>query len=140
MTHLWEYDSLAHRAQIRANLAGDPEWIADYVQHLTPMLAEQVNSIVTQPKWADEMAKPKDGQNVYMMVQLDGVDHDQLESLIKSSEHAKHGRLVNCLIDDIGRAGRVTLIWQFDHLDQCRGLTQLGHSIVMLPAPWSPMQ
>ena len=52
VTHLWEYDNLAHRAEIRANLAADPEWIADYVTHLTPMLAEQENSIVTQPHWA----------------------------------------------------------------------------------------
>ena len=52
VTHLWEYDNLAHRAEIRANLAADPEWIADYVTHLTPMLAEQENAIVTQPHWA----------------------------------------------------------------------------------------
>merc|ERR1711935_462419 len=73
VTHLWEYDSLAHRAQIRANLAADPEWISDYVTHLTPMLAQDVNSC------------------------------SGLEEMVKSSEHAKRGRLVNCLVDDIGR-------------------------------------
>ena len=110
------------------------------------MLAQQENSIVTQPGWASEMSSPKDGTHVYMMEQLDLNSCSGLEEMVKSSEHAKRGRLVNCLIDDIGRSNRVTLIWQFDQLDDCRGITHDSelinacHSIVMLPAPWSPMK
>ena len=49
-------------------------------------------------------------------------------------------------VDDIGQKNKMTLIWQFDSLDECRGLDYSSDlitsrkSIVMLPAPWSPMQ
>ena len=48
VTHLWEYQDLEHRAQIRANLAADPIWISDYVTHLTPMLQAQANSGIVE--------------------------------------------------------------------------------------------
>ena len=39
---------------------------------------------------------------------------------------------------------KTTLIWQFDSLDDTRGLSRdneiIGKSVVMLPAPWSPMK
>jgi len=34
VTHLWEYESLADRANVRAKLAADPEWLGEYVSHL----------------------------------------------------------------------------------------------------------
>lgn len=61
---------MAHRAQIRANLAGDPEWISDYVTHLTPMLQEQENSIVSQPHWASELAAPTDGDGHFYVMEV----------------------------------------------------------------------
>ena len=65
---------MAHRAQIRANLAGDPEWISDYVTHLTPMLQDQENAIVSQPHWASEMAAPRENDgHFYLMEVLQGI-------------------------------------------------------------------
>jgi len=146
VTHLWEYDSLAHRAQIRANLAGDPEWISDYVTHLTPMLQEQENAVVSQPHWASEMAAPKENDGHFYLMEVLQVKTTELANIVATSEHMNRGRLVNCLVDDIGTKNRMTLIWQFDSLDDTRGLdyqTDLiteKKSIVMLPAPWSPLK
>lgn len=145
VTHLWEYDDLKHRAEVRANLAADPEWIADYVTHLTPMLAQQENAIVEQPHWAENMLNPESGDgHVYLLEELSVSTSTDLEGILAQSDHLRRGRLVNCLVDDIGTDGRVTLIWQFGSLDETRGLRHNyvinQKSIVMLPAPWSPMK
>ena len=57
VTHLWEYGSLEERAEVRAKLAGDQSWISEYVTHLLPMLDNQVNSVVYQPKWAADLLR-----------------------------------------------------------------------------------
>jgi hypothetical protein len=97
---------------------------------------------VIEPEWAQSLINysQTDG-NVYMMEELDTkVTHE----FIKNSRHFEKGRLVNVLHDDIGINNKTTLIWQFDSLDDTRGLSRdngiIGKSVVMLPAPWSPMK
>ncbi|ROT73071.1 hypothetical protein C7M84_008514 [Penaeus vannamei] len=47
VVHIWEYESLAHRSTIRANLAGDSEWMSKYVSRVAGMWQQQDNSLMT---------------------------------------------------------------------------------------------
>ncbi|KAK6177984.1 hypothetical protein SNE40_012833 [Patella caerulea] len=43
--HIWEYDSLSHRASVRKALSGDEEWAKNYFSLILPMLIRQDNSL-----------------------------------------------------------------------------------------------
>jgi len=43
VVHLWEYDSLSSRAEVRGKLAVDKVWQDDYFQKILPMLQHQTN-------------------------------------------------------------------------------------------------
>lgn len=47
VVHIWEYDSLEHRAEVRATLAGNQEWIQRYFAKILPMMSSQQNSILS---------------------------------------------------------------------------------------------
>ncbi|XP_032788859.2 protein NipSnap homolog 3B [Daphnia magna] len=47
VVHIWEYDSLEHRAQVRANLAGNAEWIQRYFAKILPWMSGQQNSVIS---------------------------------------------------------------------------------------------
>lgn len=44
--HIWPYDSLQQRTQIRQNLALDPAWNKEYMDLMRPMLDKQFNSLL----------------------------------------------------------------------------------------------
>ncbi|WAR11666.1 NPS3B-like protein [Mya arenaria] len=46
MVHIWEYDSLKHRADVRQRLAGDPEWVGSYFSKILPWLQRQENDLL----------------------------------------------------------------------------------------------
>ena len=94
--------------------AGDPTWISDYVQHLLPMLDSQVNSIVTQPDWSNDLINinPLDG-NIYLMDEIDFESEAELENVVRQSSHFKSGQLVNLLINDIGMKNKVYRIREY---------------------------
>jgi hypothetical protein len=45
VVHIWAYDSLAHREQCRANLAGDPDWKA-YMRDSPKVIVTMENRIL----------------------------------------------------------------------------------------------
>ena len=96
--------------------AGDPTWISDYVQHLLPMLDNQINSIVTQPDWSMDLVNPSDSEtNIYMMDEIEFESEVELEKSVRSASHHKVGHLVNLLINDIGTKNKVRLRFQNIH-------------------------
>jgi hypothetical protein len=54
VVHLWQYDSLAHRAKVRAALGSDAVWNGEYMNVVKPMWQSQSNtlaaSVVRQPR------------------------------------------------------------------------------------------
>jgi len=146
VTHLWEYGSLEERAEVRAKLAGDASWISEYVTHLLPMLDNQVNSVVYQPKWASEIIKagPKSGPYVMETLTLNKSAHlveDEIKDLLKS----RTLDLVNVLFTDIGPKNVVTIISQAENLSATQNqnfpenpILQSVESVVMMGAPWCP--
>lgn len=107
-----------HRAQIRAKLAADPEWVGDYVTHLVPMLDGQVNSIVYEPEWAKLMKciDPKKGPYLMETIELTD-DAKNLDAAIKKMVESKStGDLINVLYTDIGPKNEITIISQASDL------------------------
>ncbi|CAG5095659.1 Oidioi.mRNA.OKI2018_I69.XSR.g14281.t1.cds [Oikopleura dioica] len=149
VTHLWEYDSLEHRAQVRDSLSVDKSWISEYVVSLLPMLAEQVNSVVYEPEWALPL-KSNTRKGPFMMerITLAGEARDN-EELVKALvvEKLDAYNLTNVLFTDVGPNNQVTLIWRGNELsDFCgwhrqasnkQGIVQ-RETIVMKGAPWCP--
>jgi hypothetical protein len=46
VVHIWQYDSLAHRAQVRAALAVDTVWNGHYMNEVKPMWQSQSNALL----------------------------------------------------------------------------------------------
>jgi hypothetical protein len=117
VTHLWEYDSLDHRASIRAKLAADPEWVGEYVKHLVPMLDDQVNSVVYEPDWVQAIKTTDTGQGPYLMDTITLTkDAKFLDSQIKEVI-AQNSGIVNVLYTDIGPKNEFTVIRQMKTLE-----------------------
>jgi hypothetical protein len=48
VVHIWQYDSLAHRAQLRAELMQNPKWATDFLPIAMPML-DRMSSVILTP-------------------------------------------------------------------------------------------
>lgn len=46
VVHLWQYDSLAHRAKVRAALGSDAVWNGEYMNVVKPMWQSQSNTLL----------------------------------------------------------------------------------------------
>ncbi|XP_061197392.1 protein NipSnap homolog 3A-like [Saccostrea echinata] len=46
VVHIWEYDCLKHRADVRQALGNDPDWLAQYIKKILPMLDRQDNALL----------------------------------------------------------------------------------------------
>ena len=54
-------DSYAQQAGVRASLAQDPNWIAEYISKAMPMLTSQDNEVTYLVPWSKVESLPKDG-------------------------------------------------------------------------------
>lgn len=59
--HLWEYDSMDHRAEVRKALVGDKEWQSNYMDAMRPLLVSQENLILKKFPWSTITVPEKDG-------------------------------------------------------------------------------
>jgi hypothetical protein len=48
VVHIWQYDSLAQRAQLRAELMQNPRWATDFLPIAMPML-DRMSSVILTP-------------------------------------------------------------------------------------------
>lgn len=143
-THIWQYDSLSHRAEVRAALGKDPEWISQYVSKLLPCLESQVNQvcIATPGVSAHGILAPEELKNgVYQMVSYGS--SGELDSEYLKSVEACGGSLLASLDTVIGARNERNLLFRYDSVDDTmhdNAICEGQKSVVMLPAPWSPLQ
>jgi hypothetical protein len=52
VVHLWEYDDLQHRQNVRTALVQDEPWMTEYMSHMRPMLQRQDNMLL-RPMFPD---------------------------------------------------------------------------------------
>uniref|UniRef100_H2V800 Nipsnap homolog 3A (C. elegans) n=1 Tax=Takifugu rubripes TaxID=31033 RepID=H2V800_TAKRU len=58
--HIWRYDSYSQRAAVRAALAQDPSWLAQYISMALPMLSSQDNEVTYLVPWTHLQKPPKE--------------------------------------------------------------------------------
>lgn len=161
VVHIWEYDSLSHRAQVRANLANDPEWNSRYLGRVIGMFREMTNSaMVLLPETG--IAEPAE-KGVYELQTLTlqgspAIWSQSLVSYVKACKGIENGRslLVGAWQSVLGPKRTTALLWQHPGPDSCvtlqRRLNELdeshalapyvadGHNRLLLPHPVSPLQ
>lgn len=157
-THIWEYENLSARAQVRANLGGDSGWISEYVKDLLPCLESQENKVCVIPDWAEGIsdfsnekaqAKQKDGSGIFELVSIKKSSKNANPESIKNIVQkilADNDKIdfTGCLETVLGENGEYVLLFRHENVDST--LDNAGvfcdeqKSTVMLPAAWSPMK
>jgi len=142
-THIWQYDSLAHRAEVRAALGKDPEWIGQYVSKLLPCLESQVNKVCVSTEGVGiEKILQGNGQEGGVFQLVTAKKSDDLEAFVKNVEMSGKAEFLASLDTVIGAENERSLLFRYGSVDDTlHGIELKGQtSVVMLPAPWSPLQ
>jgi len=164
-THIWQYDSLKHRAQVRAKLANDPDWISQYVSGLLPCLESQHSQICEIPKWAENLDHSLlngglvDNQNaklqkpgVFELITLEKPNNNKdLKSFYKNinssieqiSKNSENSNFVTALNTVVGNKNEINIL--FRHADVDDSIRDFNiwnekKSTCMIGAPWSPLK
>merc|ERR1712154_227439 len=117
-THIWQYDSLEHRAKVRAALGQDPDWVSQYVSKLLPCLESQVNQVCVatpgvEQKMLSTASEAKGG--VFQMVTVPK-DSENFSEYIQAIENGTSGRLLSSLDTVVGPKDR-NLLFRYDKVD-----------------------
>ncbi|XP_078493399.1 protein NipSnap homolog 3A isoform X1 [Ciona intestinalis] len=164
--HIWEYDDLQHRAEVRKALSQNEEWIQKYFSKLLTMLHVQENSTMYLPSWCKQVndVRKQNGVfelNTYTMVTGGPVIWgEKLKATIEAHARLGYSDLVGVWYTDIGNHNTVQVLWRYDSFDSRRTGRDKAHndavvvnkvrdnfknvtqhsSILMLPTPFSTMQ
>ncbi|XP_078493400.1 protein NipSnap homolog 3A isoform X2 [Ciona intestinalis] len=114
--HIWEYDDLQHRAEVRKALSQNEEWIQKYFSKLLTMLHVQENSTMYLPSWCKQVNDVRK-QNVQVLWRYDSFDSR------RTGRDKAHNDAV--VVNKVR--------------DNFKNVTQHS-SILMLPTPFSTMQ
>jgi len=112
VVHLWEYDSLEHRAQVRANLAGDKEWIERYFSKILPMMSSQENSVLSVIP--DVTFSHSHDEGVYQLQTLQC--HNSRVLPLTLMESGANDFLVTAFKTIIGERDQIILLWKHSSL------------------------
>lgn len=146
MVHIWEYDSLSHRAKVRHALAGDPEWVANYFSKILPMMQKQENALYRCFPGTSVLQCP--GKGVYEIQMLaGGTGLDAVKEAVGKLQRT-NATLLGSFYNVLGIGSLYMLLWHHPTLenvtetstefDKSSGISMVVSSL-MLPTPWSPM-
>nr|XP_043895772.1 protein NipSnap homolog 3A [Solea senegalensis] len=68
--HIWEYESYAQRAAVRAALAQDDTWISEYISKATPMMTSQDNEVTYLVPWSNLQRAPQENGNPRLLMSV----------------------------------------------------------------------
>ncbi|XP_045191523.2 protein NipSnap homolog 3A-like [Mercenaria mercenaria] len=147
VVHIWEYDSLSHRAKVRQALAGDPEWVGNYFSKILPWMHRQENSLLKCLPGTAILDPPSNG--VYesqAFVSTKG--RDETTTAIRNI-HRPSAMLLGSWYSILGYESIGFMLWHHPDVDNLvhssetaakdSGVTVV-HSRLLLPTPWSPMK
>eukprot|EP00090_Calanus_glacialis_P026222 TRINITY_DN41175_c0_g1_i1.p1 TRINITY_DN41175_c0_g1~~TRINITY_DN41175_c0_g1_i1.p1 ORF type:complete len:220 (+),score=42.14 TRINITY_DN41175_c0_g1_i1:3-662(+) len=155
VVHLWQYDSYAHRAGVRAKLGGDQEWQVEYFQKILPWLQHQDN--LTLDSLIDPVENSTEG-GTYEIWQL-GIGPNNADWKLSLLELAKtlqgdQTQLCGAFSSVFGPMGSAVLIWRHQDLDSAPRLqdklfksskgqqflsnVMTRQSKILAPTPFSP--
>lgn len=149
LVHIWEYDSLNHRAEVRKALAADPAWIENYFSKILPMLQKQENSLCKMMIREIPLAESPGKGGVYEMQHIViGKGMEKSVTAINKIERPS-ATLLGCWNTVLGVQPIGFLLWHHPSqdnvtntlykFDEDSGLTQF-YSRILIPTSWSPMQ
>ncbi|XP_065561838.1 protein NipSnap homolog 3A-like isoform X2 [Artemia franciscana] len=139
--HIWEYESLEQRGEVRTKLANDPRWISDYFSKILPMMSVQENS-VCQLYPGTDLSFSKSKGSAYNLVTLRFKAHQSawkkcFEDLLQELNNAGH--LTACFDTIHGRINEVVLLVQHTSLSQGADLVQKLSSFTQAEQLWSSL-
>ena len=159
--HLWSYRDLNERSRLRTELAKNASWNSEYVPLIRPHLVRQDIRLLNAVR---EPAAPAQKPNVYELrcyrARPGGAKQwlDLFTSALPARE--KYSRIVGLWATEAGQPNEVCHIWAYADLNartatraavakdpawqnfpkSSTGLLDEMHSMIMLPAPHSPLQ
>jgi hypothetical protein len=159
--HLWSYRDLNERSRLRTELAKNASWNSEYVPLIRPHLVRQDIRLLNAVR---EPAAPAQKPNVYELrcyrARPGGAKQwlDLFTSALPARE--KYSRIVGLWATEAGQPNEVCHIWAYadlnartatraavakdpawqNFLKSSTGLLDEMHSMIMLPAPHSPLQ
>ncbi|XP_062600473.1 protein NipSnap homolog 3A-like [Saccostrea cucullata] len=138
VVHIWEYDSLKHRAGVREALAHDPNWLAQYISKIMPMLDRQDNVLLKLTSKGSLVQADSGG--VYELC----CTEKPLKDLPKEKGDAQ---LLGTFSSLIGSLSSSYQLWHHKSIDDIVTSAAGGsygsyctRSRLLLPTAWSPMK
>lgn len=133
VVHIWEYDSLCHRAKVRANLAGDSEWLGRYVSKVIDSWQLQDNLLLTLLPGTS--LNTPNGPGVYQIETLNlhgapTVWSAALVEYVKKSAMPSGTTLVGAWKTALGPGNTAVLLWQHTDPDGCIRLRDASNNTV----------
>ena len=163
--HIWEYDSLTHRGRVRAALEKNSDWLEKYLSPAMTCLSSLENTSMFMPSWCDQIKTTSKRNGVFELItytmKMGGpvVWDDKLRSSLDAHVRLGYADLVGVWYTDLGNHNTVQVLWRYDSFDARSEGRQKAHndavvvnkvrdnlenvhcheSVLMLPAPWSPL-
>lgn len=120
VTHIWEYDSYAQRAQARKALFQNETWVNNYVKKFLKLLVKQDNLVMNAAPWF-KVKPPLTTGGVYELRMYDLVlgKKEQWEHRIIQGlpDRCKLSEPVGVWFTEIGPANRAIMLWPYQCLD-----------------------
>lgn len=142
VVHIWEYDDLNQRANVRQALAGDSHWISSYFSKILPMMSRQENMLLHTV--GDSNLVQPDLRGVY---ELDAINQGAGHKFSADKGDAK---LLGTFQSVMGPTNTGYQLWFHNSAQQAvenqiNGQKEAdqgsgGHRRLLVPTPWSPLQ
>ncbi|KAL4641564.1 hypothetical protein GN956_G10327 [Arapaima gigas] len=162
--HIWKYDSYAHRAQVRAALAKDPQWMEEYILKAMPMLVSQDNEVTYLVPWCKIEKPPKTGVYELATFQMKpggpAVWGMAFQGAVNTHARGGYSHLVGVFHSEFGLLNQVHVLWWHESPDRraadrhtahqdARVVAAVRESVeylesqknkLLFPTPYSPLQ
>lgn len=137
VVHLWEYESLDHRTEVRAHLAGDAGF-GEYITTIRPWLVSQ-DAVLTRGILDEEFVEAAAaGSGKYM---LQSFASEPSEFFFDEDSPAQNVGQFQCVIGDTSEEYRLVRASTFQQLLEAGDATPDDHnSTLLIPTPFSPAQ
>ena len=140
VVHLWEYDSLDHRTEVRASLAGDVGF-GEYITTIRPWLVSQ-ESFLTRGEMDEEFVEGQAaGSGKYMLQAFQGDDYINEEGFFDDDDEVNCVGTFNTVVGDNTMSYRLLRAETFQQLLEAGEDSGVYHSSqLLIPTPFSPAQ
>jgi hypothetical protein len=140
VVHLWEYDDLDHRTEVRATLASDSGF-GEYIKTIRPWLVSQ-ESFLTRGEIDEEFVEGQaPGSGKYMLQAFQGDDYLSELNFFDDDDEVMSVGVFNTCVGDTTVSYRLLRAETFQQLLEAGEDSNVYHgSQLLIPTPFSPAQ